>query len=186
MRVQVRHAQSSAAFEALRRSTSERSYRSESAAGTHPSTIPCNVRDRYAFVSEASLEVASVQRPSGNRERVATLGASDPIVGVARVSPHHGQRFRVGTAAVGAGRRRDVNPLRGNRGRNETGARVLHDALQWLMCAWGADRSHRQKASATGVIGEGEGWRTSTVGAGLSRMTHPATERSAKNVLPQF
>jgi hypothetical protein len=146
---------------ALRRSTSERSYRS--AAGTHPSAIPCNVRDRYAFVSEASLEVASVQRPSGNRERVATLGASDPIVGVARVSPHHGERFRVGTAAVGAGRRRDVNPLRGNRGRNETGARVLHDALQWLMCAWGADRSHRQKASATGAIGEGEGWRTAAV-----------------------
>jgi hypothetical protein len=69
---------------------------------------------------------------------VVTLVTPNPIVCVARVSPHHRERFRVRTGAARAWRRRGVNQLRWNRvhGRNETGARVLHDALQSRMCAW--------------------------------------------------
>ena len=75
-------------------------------------------------------------RPSGSCEHVATFLTLTPIVRVARVPLHPRESFRVQTAAVGAGRRRGVRGRRGNRvrGRNETGARLLHDALQWLMC----------------------------------------------------
>jgi hypothetical protein len=76
-------------------------------------------------------------RPSGSRECVATTVTPNPIVRVARVPLHPRERFRVPTAAVGAGRRRGVNGRCGNRVRewNETGARPFHDALQWLMCS---------------------------------------------------
>ena len=68
---------------------------------------------------------------------MATLVTLNPIVRGAREPLHPRERFRVPTAAVGAGRRRGVSGRRGNpvRGRNETGARSFHDALQWLMCS---------------------------------------------------
>ena len=67
---------------------------------------------------------------------MATFLTPNPIVRIARVPLHPREGFRVPTAAVGAGRRRGVRGRRGNRvrGRNETGARSFHDALQWLMC----------------------------------------------------
>ena len=75
---------------------------------------------------------------------MATFLTLTPIVRVARVPLHPRERFRVQTAAVGAGCRRGVRGRRGNRvrGRNETGARSFHDALQWLMCTeMGTDAS---------------------------------------------
>ena len=67
---------------------------------------------------------------------MGTLITLNPIVRIARVPLHPRERFRVQTAAAGAGRRRSVRGRRGNRvrGRNETRVRSFHDALQWRMC----------------------------------------------------
>jgi hypothetical protein len=67
---------------------------------------------------------------------VATLVTLNPRVRVTRVPLHPREKFRVRTTAAGARRRRGVSGLRRNQGcgRNETGVRSFHDALQWRMC----------------------------------------------------
>ena len=88
---------------------------------------------RYSTRFSRCSRVSGSATPSGSREHVATLVTLNPIVRVARVPLHPRERFRVRAAAVGAGRRRGMSGRRGNRvrGRNETGARSFHDALQW-------------------------------------------------------
>jgi hypothetical protein len=67
---------------------------------------------------------------------MATLVTLNPIVRVARVPLHYRENFRLPTKAARARHRRRLSGLPRNRtgGRNETGVRSFHDALQWRMC----------------------------------------------------